>query len=167
MKDVGVILVKPKKSWLGKLITTFTHGEYSHCAVVFENKIYEDAITIDRNNQIYNGIYENDQLIGEYWKYKGQLSEYQKVQGREFLQNSIGKKYGLLKLFLMIFIYPTRWFWNKIGIIPFKRVTKGIDCADFVDNFYMSMGIDLLPGLRQDLSIPDDFSKSPLLEREI
>jgi hypothetical protein len=164
-KDINVILVKPKKSWLGKLITGFTHGEYSHCAIMFEGEIYEDAITIDRNNEIYNGVYEDDQLIGELWAYTQDLTTYQRYLGREFLQKNLGKKYGLLKLFLMIFIFPTRWFWNKINYVPFEGITKGMICSEFVVKFFNSMDINILPGLNDELSVPSDFIKSPFLQK--
>lgn len=171
MKDLTIILSKPVNA-LGKIITMYTKGNYSHSAIYFEGKIWESAITLSQNKKILNGILDihNDPDAihdVDYFEPNFEITEEQRRKIRVYLKENKGKKYPMLKLIYMLWVYPLRSYFNKKGVysLPFWKIIKGEICCHFVDNLFFYIGMDILPDLNSDICIPDDLANSKYFKK--
>lgn len=166
MKDGTVFVTKNRKSddlfsnTLGNLIEYFTGMPYVHVEVWCKGHRYgsvkggprKTTTVPNRNGTVFLQPRE-------------ELTEKQKEAMNEYLERMLSRPYNVFKLVSLALVYPTRWFWNWIGWVPFEKDVFGVVCSVYVDEAYKAAGIDLLPGRSEEYTSPGDFLKSELLEK--
>lgn len=76
------------------------------------------------------------------------------------------KPYNIFKLLILAYIYPKKIYWNNRNWLPFDKEFFGEVCSVFVDNVYLDLGIDILPGLRKGITAPVDLLKSKFFNKK-
>ena len=169
-----VILFKAGDDLLGRAIKFFTGSPYGHTAIFLAGFTFEST-----------GWQTPGAKWWQFWTYRsgikisrGELmggtslsplivpSDSQVELMLEFATDQINDRwwYNGLLLIADALIYPTRWFWNKIGWIPFSSRYLGTVCSTFVDEMFKAAGIDLWPGRSEATTVPGDYVKCPLLK---
>lgn len=159
---------KKKTTWfrdfVSRCICYFTKAKYTHVAFYVNGTTYESTVM---NNQ--NGVLKHPGLYHgiEYYIFKEPILEDKKILLEQIAsQDVVNKKpYNFFKLLAMMIIYPTRYFWNLIGWVPFDKECFGAVCSEFVDETFKKASIDLFPGEHEGYTAPGDFPNSPLLEK--
>lgn len=75
-----------------------------------------------------------------------------------------GKRYNWIKLAALLFIYPTRWVWDRLNWVPFSSRFWGEVCSTGVDESFKCARIDLVPHAEEGYTSPGDLWDSPLLK---
>jgi hypothetical protein len=161
------LLFKGGNDLLSRAIRYFTGSPYTHTAICLGIYMFESTVWLLDNNMPW-----------ELWAYRSGVRMtcslptadlyLEPVKAINEAQNQLGEDYAwgqyterrwynfLLTVFDCI-IYPTRWFWQKIGWVPFSSRYLGTNCSQFVDQVYKAMGVDLWPGRDEATTVPGDY----------
>jgi len=74
--------------------------------------------------------------------------------------------YAFATLVGLLAIYPTRWFWDRIGWRPFSAKFWGRVCSSGVAESFKRFGIDLVPKRAELYESPGEIHDSWFLKRE-
>lgn len=158
MRDGTILLYRiPLKgaTFLQKAIGYFTQQPYDHAAVFY------DGSTLEENARGYEhtlGV----KIASEYWEPEEEMTGLERTRATVFVQvvDGMGIRhhwpYNYLLTAVLAIVYPTRWFWNKIGWVPFASTLLGANCSSFVDRFWRYAGRDIKPKWMESLSAPGD-----------
>lgn len=176
MKDGTVLLVpydpnekNPIYKLVGWVIKKITKEDFTHTAIFFNGKYYDDTL-IFKGLNIKSGVRSldaPDYPVGKTLEYVGELTPEQFVRMQSYLIFYANEPihYSILKLVTLSFVYPTKWFWDLIGWVPFSKFLFGEVCSTFVAEAWKFAGVDLFKGIEQDeLVSPGDFLRSTLLK---
>jgi len=173
LKDGTIFLVAYRPTTfiyniVGKVIKFITKSNFTHSGIYMNGKYYDDTLSIDKTG-IHSGV-----RVSDTWDYpEDAVLEYTQTLAPDqiklmeaFLIFYSRKRipYSILKLVSLAIVYPTRFFWNWIGWVPFENSLREV-CSTAVDDCYQFAGIDLLPDQRPELVAPGDFQSSKLLKR--
>ena len=172
MKDIAIILWKyhKQKSFIrtivSYLITVFTGQSYTHAGIYFKGSLYQSTVLKNKNGVMKSEYNPADNEFTTSLVFRIPLNMAQHNALKDTLNTKLVEHlpYNYLKLFVLMLVYPTRWFWNKIGWVPFQSEFFGNVCSVFVDSTFKDIGIDLLPDNNEEYTAPGDFLKSKLLE---
>jgi len=172
MKDALIILWPYRKSekWyrtmVSKLICFFTNSSYTHAAVYVDGIMYESQVMNKSNGAMRTVGLPYQARNCRFLKLIEPLSE----KKRELLVYNLERKvlsrvpYNFMKIAVLMFVYPTKRFWNWIGWVPFGNEVYGYVCSTFVDTAFKEIGVDLLGNNSEEYTSPGDFMSSYLLE---
>ena len=155
------------RRFVSQCIIYFTKSDYTHAAIYNKGLVYESSIWKEK------GLSRNGARVGSisgadvFLEPKVPLTGKQVNKIEEYCQIMVGLKirYNFLKLLSLTWIYPTRWFWNKIGFVPFDLpFIYGEVCSGFVDDAYNYAGIDLLENEHEGYTVPGNFIKCDKLK---
>ena len=166
MSDTMIALwkVKADSKWMAKAVAFFTGKPYNHAAVIHEGDTWEEDVGGARQTA---GIRKAD----EYWTPIEPLTPVEAARGLVFLQVTTGMgirrpwPYNWLLTGIKAVVYPTRWFWNWIGWVPFSRQFYGVNCSVYVDLFFKYCGRDIRPKWVEHLTAPGDLRGLPGFRR--
>lgn len=166
MKNGTVIVTKYRPSkhffWnlLSKLIVFFTGMPYTHVEIYCDYYMYGSTLGGPRKTKEIpkNVIFLEPKI---------DLTQKQQNFMKRYLESKLGNKgrYNILKLIVLSFVYPTRWFWKWIGWVPFQNDVFGVVCSVYVDEAYKAAGIDLLPKEYEEYTAPGDFFRADKLTK--
>jgi hypothetical protein len=74
--------------------------------------------------------------------------------------------YAYATILALLVIYPTRWFWERIGWRPFSAKFWGRVCSSSVAEAFKRAGIDLVPKRAELYESPGEIQDSWFLKRE-
>jgi len=157
MKDGTILIWKYRKvnNWcrdlIPRLIVYFTKKPYVHAAIYFDEKTYESAASGIRST---SGLKQ----VNEYWEpiISLTITERNSMQAYLLFTTNRKWKYNFFKLIILSIVYPTRWFWNKIGWVPFDKDLFGEVCSVYVDEAWLFAGRDILPNEHEGYTSPGD-----------
>ena len=158
--------VKPDSKWLPKAIAFFTRKPYYHAATIHHDHTWEEDVGGARNTPV---IAKAD----EYWAPDVPQSPIESARAMVFLQVTTGMgirkpwPYNWLLTGIKAIVYPTRWFWNWIGWVPFSSAFYGVNCSVYVDMYWRYAGRDIRPKWMEYLSAPGDLAGLPGFHREV
>jgi len=154
------------RTLVSKAIVFFTKSPYTHVGIYYDGYLYESTVMNNQNGTMVTEFVpeKNDRLT--YMRFKKPLTSDQlsKLYETLWIKVVVAQPYNFLKLFVLMLVYPTKKFWNKIGWVPFQSEFFGNVCSVFVDSVFKTVGIDLLPGQNEEYTAPGDFYVSPMLE---
>jgi hypothetical protein len=152
--------VKPDSKWMAKAIAFFTGKPVNHAAAIHGGDTWEEDVGGARQTA---GIRKAD----EYWAPDVPFSPEESARGLVFLQVTTGMgirrpwPYNWLLTGVKAIIYPTRWFWNWIGWVPFSSQFYGVNCSVYCDLYAHYAGRDIRPKWLEHLSAPGDLRELP------
>lgn len=152
-----ILLYKAGKDVIGRLIAYFTESSWGHVAICVGGNTYEET---------WPGVKKTaGQNAADLVLIPPALDE-EKVLA--YLEKSVTAKlrYNWMRLCAFIFIYPLRWFFSRLGWVPFSVYSFGEVCSSFVDEAVRAGGIDLWPHRGEDSTVPADYLWCPALEGE-
>lgn len=155
------------KTWyerfVGLAIVFFTGKDFVHAVIYFDGKTYESTVWKE-GKEWKNGIRVTDGILNadEFLTPKRSLTVEETVAMRAFLNwvQWINYKYNFLKLLALSLVYPTRWFWNLIGWVPFSNQVFGGVCSEFIDEVYDFITWDIIPNQNKEYTCPGDIWES-------
>jgi hypothetical protein len=161
---IGLDRVTKDSKWMAKLIAFFTGKPYNHAKVIHGGDTWEEDVGGARQTV---GI----RMAVEYWAPDVTLSPIEAARGLVFLQVTTGMgirkswPYNWLLTGIKAIVYPTRWFWNWIGWVPFSSAFYGVNCSVYVDMYWRYAGRDIKPKWLEHLSAPGDLAGLPGFHR--
>lgn len=172
MSDLRIVIwpFKKSKKWyrtlVSKLICFFTDSNYTHSAIAIDGIVYESTVMNNQNGAMRTvGLpYPARNCI--HLKFKVPLPK----KEIELLEYNLNRKviekrpYNFMKILVLMFVYPTKKFWNWIGWVPFQNEVYGSVCSVFVDVAFKEIGIDLIFTHNEEYTAPVDILHSSLLE---
>jgi hypothetical protein len=170
------MLFKGGNDLVSRAIRYFTGSPYVHAAVFLAGMTFESTVWLPEGKKVWM-LWAYKSGIRETWGYFSAdktmelarlLIDEEYMAGRNYAVEQINDRhwYNFLLTFFDIIIYPTRWFWQKVGWIPFSSRYLGANCSEFVDQVYKAMGIDLWPDRGEASTVPGDYPSCPLLVAE-
>ena len=157
---------KSAEGWLRTLlsrsITFFTGMPYTHAALYIDGYVFE-ATVWKEGRKWYHGAKKTTWKVtlleppARYY-YPKEITNMQKATILMLAENTLGKvPYNFLQLLAFMFIYPTKWFWMKLGWVPFSAELFGATCAVYVDELFDTVHYDIFPDRISDLVVPGDY----------
>lgn len=160
-----------KDNWFRDLVSRsivyFTGYEYTHVGIYFRGKLYESTLWEDEKGKLRSGIRITDigdpqvdpppDLCMVPWRLeltKDRMDRIAKVLDQYV---SGGRPYNFLKLVVLAFVWPTRWFWKKIRWVPFNHEVFGEVCSGFVDEVMYKARWDLFPEEWEGYTVPGQY----------
>jgi len=178
MKDGSVLLVKgdPNEKgimgFLGRVIMWRTKSDKTHVYKYSRGQYFDDTIYLVWKwgfiPILKSGVRVSDTvpLTGiEVRDLKTPLTE-SESWGLNYWCNWYAKQeyhYNIFQLITFLVIYPTRWIWNKLGIVPFESAIDFV-CSTFAAMADEVIGREVIPLLDPTLVVPGDYDKSPFYE---
>ncbi len=158
-----------------KAIKFFTHSEYTHSAWYINGYLYESTVWKSKSGKNVHGSrktkWPDDWPMGsfapEVWLYPINITDNQVAGIQRYCEQSLKDHmpYNFALLVIFLLVMPFRWFWNKIGWVPFSHQVYGEVCSTYVDEAAKLNDLDLLPWLEDSMAVPVDFLSSPELQR--
>lgn len=151
---------------LAKAIRFFTGKPYSHAALFCYGATWEEN---EKGANRTPGLKQ----ASEYWEPDVSMTSEELERGKIFLWVTTGMgirhrwPYNFLLTFIEFIVYPTRWFWNKIGWVPFAGHLLGANCSAYCDLFWRYSGRDIRSQWLEMLSAPGDLVGLPGFHRWI
>ena len=152
-----ILLYRAGGDIIGKLIRYFTESEWGHVAIYAGGYTYESTWPGVRKTP---GMIASDLVL-----IPPTLNEPNMLDWLE-ARVSAKMRYNWLRLIAFIYIYPLRWFFNKLNWVPFSAAIFGEVCSSFVDEAIRAGGVDLWPYRGEDATVPGDFAGCPYLKPE-
>lgn len=152
-----ILLYRAGSDALGKLIRYFTESEWGHVAIYAGGATYE---------QTWPGVRKTEgRLAADLVLATPPVNEAAML---DWLEARVSEKmrYNWLRLLAFCFIYPLRWFFNKLNWVPFSAAIFGEVCSSFVDEAMRAGGVDLWPYRGEHATVPGDFAGYPALRPE-
>jgi len=160
-----------KEEWwrdiAAKAIVFFTQQPFTHAAIYHGGATYESTVWKEGRKLRHGALrapemLECDVILGPV----EELTIGQNIKLQNYLDQTIyeARPYNFFKLVALAVIYPTRWFWNLIGWVPFSHDMYGEVCSVYVDEAFKAIGIDLLPYHDEQYTSPGDLLFSPRLQ---
>jgi len=160
MKSGTIFLfrVPPKPNLVQRAIEYFTGKPWVHAAINCDGFVYEATWPAIIRTPLDKWLEHNHPT--EAWE---PIVERPCERMRIYLETAVNLewKYNWLKILALMLVYPTRWFWRKIGWVPFDSWIFGEICSVLVDEAWYAEGVDLLPGQRQGYTAPGDLRRRP------
>jgi hypothetical protein len=171
MKDGTLILWKFDRQmekgllkFVLRAITYFTDSKYIHVGLVVDDMLYEQTVWREKRKgkkKIMHGVKESivTDLGDLILEPRRKIGETKAAKLLWYCKDQLKKKrpYNFAKLCVLAFVYPTRWFWNKVKWVPFNREVQGDVCSVFVDEAFKAAGVDLIKGQHEGFTSPGDF----------
>ena len=158
MKDgtIGLRVVGENSKLGPRLIAWWTGMPQYHAMIYFDGKTYGMG---GKGVKVSEKISSAD----EYWEPIKPMTQKERDCMAAFLwwtaEYEHGRwAYNFLKFAALIFVYPTRRFWNWLGWVPFQRDIYGEHCATYVAYAWRAAGRKLDTGVYIDLIVPGDLS---------
>jgi hypothetical protein len=185
-EDPRILLFKGGKSLVSKAIMYFTDSVFTHTALYVRGATFESTVwqipetwlfgrawkpkwwmfwTWRSGIKITQGILEAD----ETYHFRVPPTPMQNINMMNAAVDLVNERrmYNFLLTFFDMIIYPTRWFWHKIGWVPFSKRYLGENCSSFVDQVVTEGGgIDLWPKRESETTVPGDYPLNPNLVLE-
>lgn len=138
---------------VSKAIRYFTESQWEHVAIYVRGNTYE---------QTWPGVRKTPgQNPATLVMIPPQISESDETRMIVWLEDQAAKKvrYNWMKLVVLAIVYPLRWFFNKIGWVPFQAALFGEVCSTFVDQALRVAGVDLFPERGEEATVPGDYAR--------
>ncbi|MBE3088020.1 MAG: hypothetical protein IMZ71_02740 [Chloroflexi bacterium] len=153
-----ILLYRAANDALGKLIRYFTESEWGHVAIYAGGATYE---------QTWPGVKKTEgRNTADLSLIPPLLDEVAMIA---WLETSVSAKlrYNWPRLVAMIVVYPLRWFFNKLGWVPFSAAIFGEICSSYGDEAIKVGGLDAWPYRGEHATVPGDFVLYPGFKHEI
>lgn len=158
MLQIGdILLYKKTHSITSRIVSWFTHSEYTHVAIVISNG-YVCEIDIDKKLAIRPLRPDNYDI----YRYKNGLTATQQLAMKWYAIKRIHTNKGYDWLHILSFALQKLCKTKK----TFEEVNKVI-CSEIVDNLYTHIGIDLVPERIDGDVTPVDLARSAILKRVV
>jgi hypothetical protein len=152
-----IFLYRAGADIIGRLIRYFTESEWGHVAIYVGGYTYEST---------WPGVRKTPGMIAaDLVLIPPPLNEPNMLDWLE-ARVSAKMRYNWPRLIAFMFIYPLRWFFNKLNWVPFSAAIFGEVCSSFVDEAVRAGGLDLWPYRGEDATVPGDFAYHPSLRHE-
>jgi len=139
-------------------------SEWTHTQILVEGVMYESTFP-GGFKKTENYVFKPNKL-SKIQSFKEEWTERETGALIAYWEDKIRRKikYGVLKLFVFMFLAGTKKFWDKIGWIPMSiDAVWGDFCSAAVDNSVRFSKCDLLPG-NEEYTAPGDIIESNKLE---
>ena len=157
--------------WYAKIVTVticiFTWSKYHHTSFFSKGYRYESGHPFGVVKK--KAVFEEKE--GYKYKYpirpmtKEEADRYNASWEKKLKQNI---RYNYLKLGSMTFVYPTRFFWDKLKYVPFQNnYFFGVVCSVAGCESFGDIGWILLPGRYNETIVPGDLDKSVMHKDEL
>lgn len=155
-----VLLYKAGKDIVGRAISYFTMSEWAHVAIYVRGATYE---------QTWPGVTKTvgcksaDMVL-----VPPAIADSAETRMLLWLEEQASRKvrYNWMKLVVFAVVYPLRWFFARLGWMPFQSALFGEVCSTFVDQALFIAGVDLFPQRDEESTVPGDFYDCRALELE-
>lgn len=152
---------------LPRCIVYFTGYEHVHVGIFFQGRLYESTVWRNRQGKLRTGIRVRPRgavkpdLCMVPWRLE--LTDERMRKVGEVLNQYVesDRPYNVLKLVVLAFVWPTRWFWKKIRWVPFNHEVFGEVCSGFVDEVMFKARWDLFPEEWEGYTVPGQFLYMP------
>lgn len=166
-----ILLQKPnwelKKNITDSVIKTIqfiTNSRYHHCVLYLNGYYWESTVWHNEDGKFMHGTKKSKDIP----YYDTALEPIEALTQKEikdlekYLEGELsdGSPYNFLKLFILMFVYPARWFWKLIRWVPFSKDIFGEVCSTFIDEAYHVIGRDILPDDFHGYTAPVDFLRT-------
>jgi uncharacterized protein YycO len=147
---VKVLLYRAGNDLLGKCIKYFTDSEWAHVALYVGGYTFEET---------FPGAIKTlgEKSAQRILCHDTTLSQENKMYDWCMEAVSRHMAYNVFRLVALAFVYPLRWFFNKLNWVPFRARIFGEVCSTFVDSAFKAGGIDLFPERGEAATVPGDF----------
>ncbi len=174
MKNGTIVLFKTTKEFLAKkkwyeriiykAIGLFTGRPYDHCGQIILPDFYETGHPF--------GFKKSKFVLkkGERYVYLEPIDDYTKEEieaMKGYWEKNLKEntRYNHRKLFLMMILHPSQWFWDKIEWTPWQNnFLYGVECSSGTYEAVETRRT-LLPGRYKETIAPGDFLDSKLLQK--
>jgi len=165
IKNGDVLMYKGKKIF-SKLISWLTGSPYSHAGIaVWWNErlmVMEAAMRGVMVVPLSRNIHQHKGNV-EWFSYKGEISEEDRLRMVIFAQDELGKSYARWKAVLFgLKILFKRNLSRKDQL----RMENKLFCSQYVAQIYNSVGLDLKKDRADRFMSPEDIARSPLMEKK-
>jgi hypothetical protein len=154
-----VLLWRAGNDLVGKCIRYFTESEWAHVAVFADGFTFEEAA---KGAEMTLHQKESEKVL------ICPVEGIQEAKIADWCEDQVTAhlRYNVFLLIALAFVYPLRWFFDKLNWVPFRAQLFGEVCSTFVDQAFKAAGIDLFPERGEDATVPGDFIKCRLLREE-
>jgi|GEM_PF-2893066 len=175
-EEPRILLFKGKKDILSKAIMYFTDSVFTHTALYVRGITFESTVWQNPTTWLFGrewksrwwmfwtwrsgvkttqGILEADEI----YRFRVPPAPSQNILMVTYALDLVNERrmYNFLLTFFDMIIYPTRWFWQKVGWIPFSKRYLGANCSSLVDEIVTAGGIDLWPERVSATTVPGDY----------
>jgi len=149
---------------LNKAIVYFTGSAYTHVGLYFKGYLYEHAIWENNKKKLVSGIRVTSALDPAIPSPSFCMApNYAPSYRLERIEEALSSYHQYLEpkqvqgIPVLLFIWYTRWFWKKIGWVPFHCNLYGVASASFVDRVMMKAQFDLFPEDYKNGMVPGQF----------
>jgi hypothetical protein len=161
----GDVIMYTGKKILSRLISWLIRSPYSHAGIaVWWNErlmVMEAVMRGVRIAPLSRNIYQHQGKV-EWFSYKKEISEEDRLKMVIFAQEELGKSYARWKAILFgLKILLNRNLSRKDQL----RMENKLFCSQYVAQTYNSIGLDLKKNREDRFMSPGDIAKSPLLEK--
>lgn len=158
------------RTFLAKAIMYFSGFPYTHAGIVVNGTTYD----MTRWTDVITGAKKSGVRVS--WGYpEGDAPDYLVYPPDEDMTADrltgldracidsvkVGYKYNVLKLLVLAIVWPTRWFWKKIGWVPFNAEFMGEVCSVYVDEIFKTVHWDIFPKEHEGYTVPGQFMHIP------
>lgn len=157
---------------VARAIVYFTGYEYTHVAVQLLSNAYDSTMWRDEDGKLRSGIRMTTHVPYH------PMPDFALIPRSEIIPTDIipdmgevlkrylkaDRPYNIFKLLVLSVVWPTRWFWKKIGWVPFDHEVFGEVCSGFVDEVFFKSKWDLFLNEREGYTVPGQFVE--LLNRD-
>ncbi len=165
MKDGSVLTFPPGPDPVGQAVKYITGGP-AHVAIFIGGLFFDDTVWHQPGKLLpVSGVRESLQAdIAGWGEYTIQEpvapwsdAEIQAALEVAITQVNLRRHYNIFLLLVDAILYPTRWFWDRIGWVPFGSWYLGGVCSSFAGLVVRATGRDPWPGIKTQELVPLDF----------
>jgi hypothetical protein len=167
------------KAWINRIVAAaimyFTGSEFTHIAIWLLGRLWEVTVWHTGRGWIFGwkqgvrchaGVPE-DMIPTAVYEPVRDLTEAEVFALGRWLEwtRDEGLSYSVLKLLSLALVYPTRWFWKRIGWVPFGTNLFDEVCSSYPAEGYAFLGYEVLPGWSEELIVPGTYASSPFFAK--